>query len=544
MAINLGSIIWTAVRAILKFVLTAACGTFLARAKFLDAAGTRAISQCILNVFLPCLVFSKIVQGIDQQHMKQVGVLVLTAIMYTLLGLAFALLVRFCTRVPKGWSSGILAAGAYSNWGDLPIVLIGTIVSAAPFSGSLDEAKGLAYISVYMFVQNTIMFACNGIWLIKRDFINDVDPSEKSAGLVSNVHDLGRRVRGVRQRLATSASFMHRDAHDCESISHESTSRIDSSQLSSTKSPLSQARRRTSFRDQDLQLRRGESLGLAAMDSSEDLYLRPIISGVMNQGDLHATVDGSEISRIPSSRLPRTIDKTLKNTPRERNRPISSTSSSAVHGMEGNEEDVQSGTDESKRLIVWRKTKTTLSRFCTPPSLATLSGFVIAVVPELKALFVPVEGVSMPLAPDAGQPLSFLLDTTNFIGNASVPCSLLILGYSLSRLRVDKVPALAAAIGMSCCKLIVLPVIAIAWMQFLASDHGGLVDPQDLVLRLCLVLPAAVPTATALLYITQIFAPEGREEGVQCLSVFLIVQYLMVAITLTIVVVYTLKLIS
>lgn len=152
--------------------------------------------------------------------------------------------------------------------------------------------------------------------------------------------------------------------------------------------------------------------------------------------------------------------------------------------------------------------------------------------------------VDIPNAPDGQPPLAFITDTTNFIGGATVPSSLLILGYALSRLRIrrgERIPALSSAVVLGLLKLVVGPIIAIAWMQFLART---LINPTDLVLRLVLVLPAATPTATSLMYVTQIFATEGRESETQSLGVVLLLQYALLGITLTITVVYTLNLIS
>lgn len=89
-------------------------------------------------------------------------------------------------------------------------------------------------------------------------------------------------------------------------------------------------------------------------------------------------------------------------------------------------------------------------------------------------------------------------------------------------------------------KLIVMPIIAIAWTQFLSSSRL-MSSIDDKVLKLVMILPSAVPSATSLLYITQIMAPEGRDENVKYISVFLVIQYLMVGITLTITTVYTLN---
>ena len=54
----------------------------------------------------------------------------------------------------------------------------------------------------------------------------------------------------------------------------------------------------------------------------------------------------------------------------------------------------------------------------SPPAIACLLSLLIALVPQVKALFVPnVPGVNMPDAPDGMPPLEWILDIANFGGN-------------------------------------------------------------------------------------------------------------------------------
>jgi len=57
----------------------------------------------------------------------------------------------------------------------------------------------------------------------------------------------------------------------------------------------------------------------------------------------------------------------------------------------------------------------------SPPAIACLLSLTIALVPQLKALFVTVPGVNMPDAPDGEPPLAWILDIAVF-GGKSVPC--------------------------------------------------------------------------------------------------------------------------
>ena len=96
-----------------------------------------------------------------------------------------------------------------------------------------------------------------------------------------------------------------------------------------------------------------------------------------------------------------------------------------------------------------RSILTFLWSLVSPPAIACLLSLIIALVPQLKALFVAaVPGVNMPDAPDGTPPLEWFLDITDFggssldktaflmIGGASVPTGLVILGASLSTLNL------------------------------------------------------------------------------------------------------------
>ena len=121
-----------------------------------------------------------------------------------------------------------------------------------------------------------------------------------------------------------------------------------------------------------------------------------------------------------------------------------------------------------------------------PCSASIILGFVISIVPVLKALFVPdVLGVNMPSAPDGQPPLAFLLDTMTFVGNASVPLGLIILGSALARLKVPggrlRSLPLGAIGALTFGRLVVMPVFGVLITQGLTQ--AGLLNAEDNVLR-------------------------------------------------------------
>jgi hypothetical protein len=139
-------------------------------------------------------------------------------------------------------------------------------------------------------------------------------------------------------------------------------------------------------------------------------------------------------------------------------------------------------TSKSKILL---HTKNFFQSLLNPPSLSILIAIPISVVPALKALFVPVEGVRMPPAPDGQPPLAFIMDIATFLGNAAVPLGLLCLGAAIANIQLPRgnfrALPLGAIFALAILKMLVMPVIGVAITNGLIK--GGLIDMDDKVLR-------------------------------------------------------------
>jgi auxin efflux carrier family protein len=135
---------------------------------------------------------------------------------------------------------------------------------------------------------------------------------------------------------------------------------------------------------------------------------------------------------------------------------------------------------------IWRSSVPIIRALFTPASMSIIISFPIAMIKPLKGLFVPVANSGIPNAPDGLPPLSFILDTTTFLGGASVPLGLICLGSALARLKVPlgqltSLP-LGAISGMAVGRLIVFPILGVGICQ--ALTRAGVIDANDKVLRL------------------------------------------------------------
>ncbi len=128
-----------------------------------------------------------------------------------------------------------------------------------------------------------------------------------------------------------------------------------------------------------------------------------------------------------------------------------------------------------------------LKSFLTPTSIAILVSFPIALVPKLKALFLEVPGTIIHPAPDGQPPLAFILDSTTFVGAASVPLGLICLGSSLARLPFPqrhewKTLPTGAIMWIAIMKMLIMPVLGVLICQGLTKV--GFISKEDKVLRL------------------------------------------------------------
>lgn len=136
----------------------------------------------------------------------------------------------------------------------------------------------------------------------------------------------------------------------------------------------------------------------------------------------------------------------------------------------------------------------------TPPTIALTSALLCALITNLKSLFVLVPNSSFnPTAPDNAPPLAIVLDTASFIGSASVPLGLMVLGSAIARMKLprplSKLPYMSI-IALAVAKLVLLPILGYFFVEAL-TNHTTLVDKENKVLRFVLIYFSSVPSATS-----------------------------------------------
>ncbi|KAJ7910478.1 auxin efflux carrier transmembrane protein [Mycena leptocephala] len=474
--ISAGTLIWISCLPLLRLFICVACGFGITKAELFPASAARGVGQIMLNITVPSLMFSKIVPAFTSQNISALGPLVLIAVIYQLMGIAIAWATKQLFWVPHRFRWGILAAGGWGNYGDIPTSIAISITGAAPFSGASDQTLSVAYISGLSLFYMITFFPLGGHKLIALDYKGpDVEPETL-------------RAAARQRRRALFSIFPRRLA------------------------------RLLPFKD---------SASTSVTEADERAGHLPVIITIAEEGTLE---------------------------PKNESRPTLvalSAPSNDSHSVLFKEDDPSTGklipelpdnhgSPSSTRRRIWANFLSFVREVCSPASLSIILSFPIALIPALKGLFVEVQSPYIPSAPDGRPPLSFLFDTATFIGAASVPLGLVCLGSALARLEVPRgrwnhLPV-GAILSMAVGRMLLMPVLGVLVAKGLTN--AGLISREDKVLQFICILFACLPTGTTQVFVTQVYSGTGSAEH---LSAFLIPQYILMFLSMTGLIAYSLE---
>ncbi|KAJ3479393.1 hypothetical protein NLI96_g9093 [Meripilus lineatus] len=502
----LGALVWVSLRPLLRLVICVGCGFAITKADIFPVVAARGAGQITLNIALPCLMFSKIVPAFTPENISALGPLVLIAFIYEGIGIIIAWFIKQFFWIPHRFRYGILVAGGWGNYADIPTSVVMSITASAPFSGAQDQTLAVAYISAFILVFFFTLFPFGGHKMVAWDFIGpDVENDEvkqmsrtKRRKVFKNLMNAPRLV--VPSRRPGSHPDPEKADDRPESMTSSSTPEVQS--------PIPQrihpAQRHVSF-----------NCDTESTEPAIDIEITPITSPepTIVHADTMTFVDSSTIVR----ENPDGIEKT--DIP-----PLLSPASPPL------------------RLKLAKRVKSFLSSLLLPPSISIILSFTIALVTPLKALFVPIPTAHIPNAPDGQPPLAFIQDAASFIGGASVPLGLMCLGSALARLKVPRNQWSSLPVGaitsLALGKMVITPVIGVFICQGLTN--AGIIDPNDKVLRFVCIFFSCLPTATTQVYLTQVYSGTGEAEHI---SAFLIPQYALMIFAMTILTGFSLHLI-
>ncbi|KAG1835398.1 auxin efflux carrier [Suillus subalutaceus] len=509
-SIVIGTLLWISVQPLIRLqasfsrFLCVGCGFGVTKAGLLPAVAARGIGLVIINVTTPNLMFSTIVPSFNSSNITELGPLVLVALIYMLIGITLSWIIKQLFWVPHRFRHGILVAGGWANIGDVPISVALSVMASAPFNGTDDENLAVSYIAVFLLVWSVTLFPLGGHRCVMMDFEGpDLENDEVKERLSTKHSKILSRLAAVFLHLRQIFLFNHPPVKEIHTEVGQNSGEKETPRVTFTHEDSVT----TCYRPSEQ-----EEIGVLTLTNEHMLppkFLDPTSPSLTSVQPGPLLTDGAE--KVSTTTGP----------------PDSITGHVTVAHAHWFHKFISLAFGFLRSLL-------------TPPSLSIIVSFIIAIIPSLKALFVPgVPGTHIPSAPDGQPPLALIMKTATFISGASVPMGLITLGSALARLSIplNQLSSLPlGAIGsLAVGRLVVMPVLGILICQ--QFTHIGLIDPSNNVLRFVCILLSGLPTATTMVFLTQVYSGTGNAEH---LSAFLIPQYIIMFVSMTAITSFTL----
>lgn len=535
MTAPLGEVIYASVKPIFKIYFIIAMGWWLARKNILTVSTCRDLSDAVVTAIMPCLIYHNIVSNLQSSDIKFIGIVFFEGTVLFAMGGLLAFLTYFVCKSPKKWFGGLLSVGLFPNISDLPIAYLQTLSKTGSLFSIEQGNEGVAYVCIFLASQVFYQFSLGLFRLIQYDFREQLDDSEKAVRdpqtnltETTEVADpkTSQEEKNTKPEGDNSLLLL---ADDNRSFAPEDLA----PRLIASPEPLDCEYVR--LRDNTL-----ERLNTGSCAQSIESESRSVTSGYQMSAVGRSVSRSLDLRKQKSQDIKDVIHE-YSEFDRLRSREIAPPPlqpyDNCVQPRDVEPEEPQEPI--SKKILKYLKQM--LKNFCTPNSLSLIVSLIIALSPPLKALFVPTN-FHMPNAPDGQPPLSFVIDITSYVGAASVPIGLLLLGATIARLKVKKVvPGFWKTVVMiTAVRLIIMPIFGVGFTTGIAE--AGWYDGNNL-LRFVSVLEFGLPNATALIYFTAFHTDPLSEDHLQmdCLALCLIAQYCVLFITLPILVTFTLK---
>lgn len=354
------------------------------------------------------------------------------------------------------------------------IAYTATLAKSAPFNSERDGALGTAYSAVFIVSQLIVLFNFGGQYLVAMDF--QVKPRSEEEGieaieagpkLEKTPCPIQRALAKARKRYETKKEPVTSDPlalHPLESLRASHFAQPDSTSEFTSTNKLVVSEAVTPH-----------SVG-SAVTLSPSPQLQP-------RAHTHSR-NVSDISNFSSAPTPRRSSIDLGFKAIDQKFPEASAPVPAATAFEFDAQKEEK-TPIYKRLWGW------LEPIMNPPSISLIFSLIVANVPQLKALFVKTEGIHIGNAPDGKPPLDIVMEIAKFSEPLVPILGLTLLGAAMSRLTIKSLPKgfFISIFSMSTLKLIVSPIIGIAWTQFLVRSTP-FISEDDKMLQLVMIVSA------------------------------------------------------
>ncbi|ODQ79398.1 hypothetical protein BABINDRAFT_167263 [Babjeviella inositovora NRRL Y-12698] len=176
--VTLSSVIYTAVKPMFEIYLLMGTGVILSKRKVLTVETSKNLSDVIITIIIPCLIFNKIITSITTSSIKTIGIIFFLATVIVSTGGLLSFLVGKATKSLKRWTGGLFAVGIFPNIADLPIVYVQALNSGVVFSQK-EVDSGIAYICIFFAAFIFYQFNLGGYRLVEHDFRDQIMPNDE-----------------------------------------------------------------------------------------------------------------------------------------------------------------------------------------------------------------------------------------------------------------------------------------------------------------------------------------------------------------------------
>lgn len=543
---SMSQLIYSAAKPMFKIYFIIASGYFLAKVNIFDVNTCRGISNAVVSFIMPCLIFQNIVSHLKSSDIKNIGIIAFTGLLLLSLGMLLTLALYFVTRAPRRWLGGLLSVGLFPNISDLPIAYLTTFSKSGIFTEEQGQ-KGVAYVCIFLAVQIFSQFSLGLYRLIEMDFKTERKEMDEEDNTEMKKEPVTKEKRSPIETKASSHNEENPISPSRKSLDALSTTtNKETNMVSDNVDPVSESY--AALRDlshSDASSTSSPST-FGSLHDPQSLYSRkPSQTSFYTGRSLRpsATTRSSRLRRQRTENINDVISAYSEygNFKNPHMREITSYTSDLPVMVSEDELNKPSEEKPTWKIKLKSHLINTFWNFMRPNSVSLIISIAVAMAPPLKALFVKTL-FYMPSAPDKQPPLSFVMDIASYVGNASVPLGLLMIGATIARLQVDKMPSgfWKTALGVTVTRLIVLPIIGVCIS--LGFHHGGWYAGDKLIWFVS-VIQFCLPSATVLVYLTAFYTDPNSQTHLQmdCLAVCLIAQYCLLCIALPFVVTFAAK---
>lgn len=377
------------------------------------------------------------------------------------------------TKTPRRFRYGMLSAYAFGNWGDLPFSMVASVTSSAPFNGAADETLGSAMVAVFILVNYVSLFPLQGLRLAQADYAHPplVDPrlemryEDGEFGMLRKWVNRVWRGKPMEWEVEEERKKCREEEGNAVEVAEKDVDQ-EEKQVDGGEVKKRAPQRRTTATtgtqtasgDDDRDAITAVPINLAP-PSSDFPVLEPHPSNLSH----HSDRPSPHLSTTPSLHPPPSTSRRIL-------------------------------------LSIWSFFRPLVT---SPPTVVLFVALVIALVPALRALFIASTSSTAfhPTAPDGAPPLAIIYETAEFVGNASVPLGLTILGASMAKLEIQRpfsrMP-IASMIAMALVRCVFTAIAGFFLVEQLV--RSGMVASDARVLRFG-TCPASTPCISCFFFV-------------------------------------------